>query len=74
MGSLIAVIILLGLAYFFWFELPKEAEKESSRGFVKIFKGIFGVKGYILMAKFLAIFMVLSAGTELYKFITSIIS
>lgn len=64
-------IILLALAAFFWFVMAKNASAESATGFVKIIKGVLGVKGYIIMVKLLAFFMLLAAISEFYKFFTS---
>ena len=61
-------LFLLALAAFFWFFMAKEATDESATGFVKIFKGIFGVKGYVIAVKALAIFMLLAAASEFYKY------
>lgn len=68
---MIAGFILLALAAYFWFVLAKDESEEASRGFVKIIKGVFGVKGYQIMAKILAVFMLVASISEFYKYFTS---
>lgn len=63
-------IFLLALAIFFWFGVAKDATEDSKRGFVKIWKSIFGLKGYIITAKVLSIFLALAACAEFYKYFT----
>lgn len=74
MFHLIGGLILAGLSYYFWFVIPKDADENSVRGFVKIFKGLFGVKGYIITAKVLAVFIALSSASEFYKFVLTMIN
>jgi hypothetical protein len=68
---MISGIILLALAALFWFGLATDESEEASTGFVKIVKGILGVKGYKIMAKVLAAFMVAAACAEFYKYFTN---
>lgn len=72
--NLIAFIVLAGLSYYFWFVLAQDDSADANTAFVKVFKGIFGVKGYQITAKVLAVFMAFAAGSELYKFILTLIN
>jgi len=65
--------IMVALGLFCWFGMAKDATDESATGFVKVWKGIFGVKGYVITAKILAIFCLLSACSEFYKFFMGIV-
>ncbi|MFT4969269.1 MAG: hypothetical protein ACI9O4_001015 [Chitinophagales bacterium] len=65
---MISGFILLALAAFFWFVMAKDATEESATGFVKISKGIFGVKGYVITLKVLAVFMLFASSSEFYKY------
>ncbi|MBL0685452.1 hypothetical protein [Aquimarina mytili] len=67
---MIGGIILLTIALIAWFGMAKNASEESATGFVRIFKSIFGMKGYIIMAKFIAILFLLAALAEFYKYFT----
>lgn len=62
--------IMIALGLFCWFGMAKDATEESATGFVKVWKAMFGVKGYIITAKILAVFCMLSAFSEFYKFFT----
>lgn len=68
---MIAGFILLALAAYFWFVLAKDESEEASRGFVKIIKGVLGVKGYQIMAKVLAVFILAASISEFYKYFTT---
>lgn len=54
-------LIMLAMSYFAWFEIAKKPEEDSARGFVMIWKKIFGLKGYVLTAKIIAIFLFIGA-------------
>lgn len=47
---MISGLFLLALSVFFWVGIAKDASEDSHRGFVKIWKSIFGIKGYIITA------------------------
>lgn len=64
-------IILLGLTAFMWFGVVKRPEDEAVTGFVKIFKAVFGQKGYILTAKILTAFCAIAAIGEFYRYFFS---
>lgn len=68
---MIGGLILLGLAAFFWFVIAKDETAESATGFIRIVKATIGVKGYIILAKVLAVFMLFGAISEFYKYFTS---
>ncbi len=61
-------LIMLGLASFIWFAIVKNPTEESATGFVKIFKSVFGMKGYILVGKILTVVCLLAAISEFYKY------
>lgn len=65
---MISGLFLLGLSVFFWFGVTADASEDSNRGFVKIWKGIFGVRGYIITAKVISVFVALAAAAEFYKY------
>ncbi|MEW7289614.1 hypothetical protein [Aquimarina sp. 2304DJ70-9] len=67
---MIGGIILLIIALIAWFGMAKSASDESATGFIKIFKAIFGVKGYIITAKIIAVIFLLAALAEFYKYFT----
>lgn len=68
---MISGLFLLALAIFFWFGIASDTSEDSNRGFVKIWKGIFGVKGYIITAKVISVFIALAALAEFYKYFKS---
>jgi len=68
---MISGIILLALAAFLWFGMAKDASEESATGFVKVWKGLFGVKGYIITIRILAVFMVIASISQFYKYFTA---
>lgn len=65
---MISGLFLLALSIFFWVGIAKDASEDSHRGFVKIWKSIFGIKGYIITAKIIAVFLALAAVAEFYKY------
>lgn len=64
---MISGLFLLALAVFFLFGIASDTSEDSNTGFVKIWKSIFGIKGYIITAKVLSIFVALAALAEFYK-------
>ena len=68
---MIGGFLLLGLSAFFWFVIAKDATAESATGFIRIVKATIGVKGYIILARILAVFMLFAAISEFYKYFTS---
>lgn len=64
---MVSGLILLGLSAFFWFYLAKDATAKSATGFIRVLKAVVGVKGYVILAKALAIFMFIAAISEFYK-------
>ena len=68
LSNMISGLVLLALAGLFWFGVAKDASKESSTAFIRVWKGIFGVKGYILTAKILAVILALASLSEFYKY------
>lgn len=70
---MIGGIILLTLAFILWFGMAnqKSAEESAATGFMYILKKAIGPKGYIIMAKVLAVICFLSACTEFYKYFTA---
>ncbi|AUP78541.1 hypothetical protein [Flavivirga eckloniae] len=67
---MISGVILMILALVFWFGMAKDPTEESATGFVRVFKSIFGIKGYVIMAKTLAIFCLLASLSEFYNYFT----
>ncbi len=67
---MIGGIILLILALICWFGMAKAPSDESATGFVKMFKAIFGVKGYVIMVKIIAVICLLASFSEFYKYFT----
>lgn len=65
---MISGIFLLALAAFFWFYIAKEATAESATGFIRVLKAAIGIKGYVILAKVLAVFMLFAAASEFYKY------
>jgi len=65
---MIGGLILLGLAAFFWFVIAKDRTAESATTFIRVVKATIGVKGYIILTKILAVFMLLSAVSAFYKY------
>ena len=65
---MIGGFILLGLAAFFWFVIAQDRTAESATTFIRVVKAAIGVKGYITLARILAVFMLLAAVSEFYKY------
>ena len=65
---MIGGLILLGLAAFFWFVIAKDRTAESATTFIRVVKATIGVKGYIILTKILAVFMLLAAVSAFYKY------
>ncbi|AUP80646.1 hypothetical protein [Flavivirga eckloniae] len=59
--------ILLILSIYIWFGTLKQPAEQSSSGFIFIWKKIFGVKGYVITAKIIAVLVLLAALSEFYK-------
>lgn len=70
---MIGGIILLVLAVVIWFGManPESAEEDSATGFMKVLKRTVGVKGYIIIARVLAVMCLLAAFAEFYKYFTT---
>ncbi len=69
MEQVIKAIILLALGAYCWFGMAQNASEESATGCVKVWKGIFGLKGYVITAKVLAVFCTLAALAEMSKLV-----
>lgn len=61
-------LIMLVVALYMWFLMPKAAEEKSATAFVKVWKSLFGAKGYIITVRILAVFCFIVALRELYGY------
>ncbi|MBS9462862.1 hypothetical protein KIM67_10600 [Flagellimonas sp. 389] len=62
--------ILLILALVFWFVMSEAPSDDSATMFVRVFKSIFGVKGYAVTIKVLAVILFCASLFEYYKYFT----
>ncbi len=61
-------LFMLSLAAIFWFGMAKDTPDKSSTGFVSMWKAVFGIKGYVVTVRILALFAFFAAISEFYKY------
>ena len=68
---MISGIVMLVLGLIFWFGMAKNADEKGTSGFVRLWKHVFGAKGYLMTVRILAIFCLLVSFLEFYKYFTA---
>lgn len=61
-------LIMLVVALYMWFLMPKSAEEKGVTPFVKVWKSLFGAKGYIITVRILAAFCLMVSLREFYGY------